>query len=193
MKIILKIDGFTPDRNMWRKETFVRPSIEKLTKSEKTTSASQGENFATQLIEIKNVEPVYEFPKEGQKLNLYLKTVARTKLMGCLGQTRSFFDYTRTPSEGGTKGLKPAFQTAWNVKIVEIKDIGEIIPIGLTTRFKYKTGGMGTDHFDQLTTFTIIANINNPVLERIAKKIFEQAIAYLESTKLGRSGDITIV
>lgn len=194
MKVAIKITNFTPDRESYRTETFKEPTIEKVSKKEQTTSANKGERLMAQVIEIKRAEPVYEFPK-GKNLESYLKAKVQVKLMGCLAVIRKFFDYQVTPDAGGVKGLKDAFDTAWNVRVLEIKDVGDIVPIGFTRRFQYKgqSGGMGENHFDLLTMFTAVVDITNPPIENLAKNIFQKAIDYLECTKLGRSGQIEII
>lgn len=195
MKIILRVTGFTPDRESYRKETFAEPKIEKLTKKEQKTMSGEGEALATQLIEIKRVEPVYEFPNGDEELKEYLKVKTEVKLMGCLAKIRSYFDYKADADAGGVKGLKKPFEAAWNVRVRQVTKVGKIIPIGFVRRFQYKgmSGGMGCNRFDKLTEFVAEVDITNPPIEKLAQNIFKQTLEYLESTKLGRSGQIEIL
>jgi len=193
MKVTLKVLNFTPDRDFYRKETITEPTIKKMTKKEQTKETGKGQELKAQLIEIKREEPVYEFPKDN--IEEYLAIRSEGKLLGCLTMIRSYFDYKEPPEAGGVKGLKQPFNNAWRVRVVEVKDVGDIVPMGFVRRFQYKgqSGGMGCNRFDLLKEFTLVVEVTNLPVLKLAKNIFEQVIDYLPSAKLGRSGQIEII
>jgi len=204
MKLKVKIYGLCPEKGGdYRIETFVEPQIQKM-KQRKTKSgkgqAKLGEendskenvNVVSEVIEIKRREIVYAFPKEN--LEAYIRGMLPCKLKGALGDIRNYFDSGKKTEEGGTKGLKKPFTQGWNVTVVEVEKVGNIIPIGYTKRFTYKGGygGMGTQHYDVIDEVDLTLEVNNPAIAQIAPHIEKQAIKYLESVQFGSGRHATL-
>jgi len=200
MKFKAKIYGLCPEREEnYRTETFVQPKVEKVkkqTKKRATEEAGSGvETYATEIIEIKNREIIYEFPKEN--LDVYFTSLLPRKIMGALGDIRNYFNSKISPDSGGTLGLKKPFSMAWAVIIHSIDNIGTIIPNGYTKRFTYKgaKGGMGTQHYDMLDELELTLTVTNIPVKNQAPHIEKMAIEYLELVKFGpgRNASLEII